>query len=77
MNILNTFNSFLVKKTFWEQVEYEITDLWKMLMEFFQMIKEVTYDLLAGYIGETVLNMFLIGLGALAIMLICLKIINR
>ncbi len=77
MNILNTFNSFLVKKTFWEQVEYEITDLWKMLMEFFQMIKEVTYDLLAGYVGETVLNMFLIGLGALAIMLICLKIINR
>ncbi len=77
MNIINSIGLFLYKRSFWEQVEYEVTDLWKMIVEFFQMIKEVTYDLLAGYIGETVLNMFLIGLGALAIMLICLKIINR
>ncbi len=74
---MNALYLFLVKETFWDRVEYEIKDLGKMFVEFFQMIKEVTYDLLAGYVGETVLNMFLIGLGALAIMLICLKIINR
>lgn len=74
---MNILSLFLQKRTFWDQVEYEITDLWKMIVEFFQMIKEVTYDLLAGLVGETVLNMFLIGIGALVIMLICLKIINR
>lgn len=67
----------LTNRTFWDRVEYEITDLIETFAEFFQMIKEVTYDLLAGYMGENVLNMFLIGLGALAIMLICLKIINK
>lgn len=70
--------SYLLReRTFWERVQYEIEDLGKMIMEFFQMIKEVTYDLLAGFVGETVLNMFLIGVGALLIMLLCLKIINR
>ncbi len=67
----------LTNRTFWDRVEYEINDLIETFAEFFQMIKEVTYDLLAGYVGENVLNMFLIGLGALAIMLICLKIINK
>ena len=74
---MNTLGLILAIRGFWEQVEYEVTDLIKMFGEFFQMIKEVTYDFLAGYVGENVLNMFLIGLGALAIMLICLKIINR
>ncbi len=74
---MNTLTYILANMTIWERIEYEIKDLLKMFVEFFQMIKEVTYDLLAGYIGETVLNMGLITIGALIIMLICLKIINR
>ena len=64
--MMNLLTYLLVKKTFWETVQYEIKDL-----------IEITYDALAGIVGEGVLNMFLIGVGALVIMLICLKVINR
>lgn len=75
--MMNLLTYLLVKKTFWETVQYEIKDLIEMIKEFFLMIKEITYDALAGIVGEGVLNMFLIGVGALVIMLICLKVINR
>lgn len=74
---MNLLVYLLAKKTFWESVKYELEDIAEMIKEFFLMIKEVTYDVLAGFVGENVVNMFLIGIGALVIMLICLKIINR
>ena len=74
---MNLLVYLLAKKTFWESVKYELEDIAEMIKEFFLMIKEVTYDVLAGFVGENVVNMLLISIGALVIMLICLKIINR
>ena len=74
MTIISTI---LANRTIQERIEYEIKDLIKMFKEFFLMIKGITYDFLAKYIDPTILNIGLITLGALAIMLVCLKIINK
>jgi hypothetical protein len=74
---MNTLTQLLVKHTFWEQVQYEFRDLVDMFKDFFLMIKEVTYDVVAGAIGGTTLNVILVVIGALVIMIACMAIINR
>ncbi len=74
---MNTLTQLLVKHTFWEQVQYEFRDLVDMFKDFFLMIKEVTYDVVAGAIGGTTLNVILVVVGALVIMIACMAIINR
>lgn len=72
--------NFLILKgdrTFWQEVQYEVEDLFQTFIDFFVMIKESTYDVLVESFGAQVVNMSLIALGALLIMLICLRIINR
>lgn len=64
-------------RTFWQEVQFEIEDLFQTFIDFFVMIKENTYDLLVNSFGAQVVNMSLIALGALLIMLICLRVINR
>jgi hypothetical protein len=74
---MNVLTQLLVKHTFWEQVEYEMKDLWEMIKDFFLMIKEVTYDVAANAIGGSALNVILVVIAALFIMLACMAIINR
>lgn len=74
---MNTLTQLLVKHSFWEQVQYEFRDLVDMFKDFFIMIKEVTYDVVAGAIGGTTLNVILVVIGALVIMIVCMAIINR
>ncbi len=67
----------LVKQTFWEQLKQEFKDVLDMFGDFFLMIKEVTYDVLAESFGGNIVNLFLVAIGVIAIMLVLLAIINR
>ena len=49
--MLNVLNYLLVKVSFWDELKQEARNIWKMIEEFFLMIKEVTYDVLANAIG--------------------------
>ncbi len=75
MNYLLTY--LLVKETIWDKLMQEFEDIWKSFLDFFLMIKEVTYDVLAGKIGGDIVNLFLIGFGVIGIIMVCLAIINR
>jgi len=55
----------------------EFRDVLDMFSDFFLMIKEVTYDVLVNSVGGESVNLILIGIGAVAVMLILLAIINR
>lgn len=70
-------NYFLVKYTFWEQVEREFQEIIDMFKDFFYMIKGITYDKIAELIGPDIALMVTIAIGAIFIMIVCLKIINR
>ena len=74
---MNILNYLLVKESFGDQLKNELKDIVTMFEEFFLMIKEVTYDVVVNWVGGDVTNMFLIGIGALAIMLIALAVINK
>lgn len=75
MNLLLSY--ILVKQTFWDQLMDEFKDIGKALSDFFLMIKEVTYDVIAGKVGSDIVNLFLIAIGVIAIIMVCLAIINR
>lgn len=75
MNLLLTY--ILVKQTFWEELLKEFDEIGEAIKDFFLMIKEITYDVVAGKFGSDIVNLFLIALGVIAIIIVCLKIINR
>lgn len=74
---MNILNYLLIKESFADQLKNELQDIINMFEEFFLMIKEVTYDVLVNWVGGDITNMFLVGIGALAIMLIALAVINK
>lgn len=75
---MNILTYLLVNQSFWEELMEEFKDVGDMFKDFFLMIKEVTYDVLVNSLGggESI-NIILIGIGAIAIMLVLLAIINR
>jgi len=74
---LNTLTYFLVKTTFWEKLVEEFKDVIDMFKDFFLMIKEVTYDVVAGYVGADIVNLMLIAVGIIGVMIVCITIINK
>lgn len=74
---MNLLNYLIVKESFWDQLADEFKDVLSMFGDFFQMIKEVTYDVLANAIGGDMAMLLVIAVGAIAVMLICLAIINK
>ena len=75
--MLNVLNYLLVKVSFWDELKQEARNIWKMIQEFFLMIKEVTYDVLANAIGGDMALLLVITVGVIGVMLIFLTIINR
>lgn len=75
--MLNIMNYFLVKISFWDQLKDEFLGIWDAIKDFLLMIKEITYDVVANAVGADTTNMVLIGVGVVAVMLICLAIINK
>ncbi|MGN1338223.1 MAG: hypothetical protein ACI4WW_07090 [Candidatus Coprovivens sp.] len=60
------------KRSFWEELKYEVNDLFETIIEFFTDI----YNSLFSMFGS-ITNLFLIAIGALALMLILIKVIGR
>lgn len=74
---MNVLNYLLVKETIWDQLKEEVQDVLDMFADFFLMIKEVTYDVIANYIGTDITNLLLIAIGVIGVMVICISIINK
>lgn len=74
---MNILNYLLVKETIWDQLKEEVQDVLDMFADFFLMIKEVTYDVIANYIGTDITNLLLIAIGVIGVMIICISIINK
>lgn len=74
---MNPLTYFLVKKTFLEQVKEEFNEVMKDFLEIFEMLKDLTYGNLEKLLGPDIALMLVIGVGAILVMIICLKIINR
>lgn len=74
---MNNFYHLIVKESFWDQLIDEFKDIFDMFGDFFQMIKEVTYDVVANVIGGDMALLIVIAVGVIGVMLICLAIINR
>ena len=66
-----------VERTFLEELEYEVKDLFSSFVDFFYMIKENTYDVLVSNFGAEVVNMTLIAVFFIAVMIIATKVINK
>lgn len=75
--MLSMLNNLLVKISFWDQLKEEFEDIWSAIMEFFTMIKSVTYDVLANAIGGDFALMLVIAVGVIGIMVISVAVINR
>lgn len=65
------------ERTFLEELEYEVKDLFRSFVDFFYMIKENTYDVLVSNFGAEVVNMTLIAVFFIAVMIIATKVINK
>ena len=76
-SFLNIINTLRVKRSFWDEVKYEIRDLIDTFAEFFVMIKEHTYDPLVAEYGDFAINLLGIGLIVALIMIACILFINR
>ncbi len=74
---MNPLTYFLVKKTFLEQLKEEFNEVVRDFTEILEMIKDLTYGNLEKLVGPDVALMLVIGIGAILVMIICLKIINR
>lgn len=74
---MNLLYYTLVKESIWDQIKEEFEDILKMLEDLFLMIKEVTYDNLANWLGGDVAMLLVITVGVIGLMLILLAVINR
>ena len=65
------------ERTFLEELEYEVKDLFRSFVDFFYMIKENTYDVLVSNFGAEVVNMTLLAVLFITLMIVATKIINK
>lgn len=72
---MKLLNILKVERTFWEELQYELEDVFSMFIDFFKMIKENTYDVLLEKFGEDINVVFLLG-GTIIVMIVVMTIIN-
>lgn len=81
--MLNVLNLYLLDKEksgimkFLEGLKEDLLDVIEDFGDFFMDIKDFIYGGLVDKVGETPVNLLLIGGAFLIIMLVCLKIINH
>ena len=75
--MLSLMNYLLVKISFWDQLKNEFREILDVVKDFFEMIKSVTYDVLANAIGGDFALLLVITVGVVGVMIICLAVINR
>lgn len=74
---MNLLSYLLVKESFWDQLKEEFNDVLKILEDLYLMIKELTYDNLASWLGDDIALLMVVTIGVIGLMLILLTIINR
>ena len=67
----------LVKQTFWDHVKEEFQSIGEVFKDFFLMIKEYTYDIIADKIGGDMAGVFLVAIIAVGVMVVLVTLINR
>ena len=67
----------LVKQTFWDHVKEEARSIWETITDFFLMIKEYTYDIIADKIGNDMAGVFLVAIICVGVMVVLITVINR
>ena len=67
----------LVKQTFWDHVKEEARSIGDTLMEFFSMIKGLTYDKVANIFGAGATGIIFGMIIVIIITFVLMKIINR
>ena len=74
---MNPLTYFLVKLSFWDQLKREVDEVLRDFSDIFEMLKDVTYGNLEKLVGPDIALMLVIGVGAILVMIVCLKVINR
>ncbi len=67
----------LVKRTFWDHLKEEAQSVWEAIVDFFLLIKEYTYDIIADKIGGDMAGVMIIFVIAAGVMVVLISIINR
>ena len=67
----------MVKQTFWDHVKEEARSIGDSIMDFFSLIKEYTYDIIADKIGGDMAGVFLVAIIAVGVMVVLVTLINR
>jgi hypothetical protein len=75
--MLNLLNNALVKVSFWDELKDEFREIFEVIEDFFMMIKEITYDVLADAIGGDYALLLVITVGIIGVMIIFLAIMNH
>lgn len=75
--MLSIMNYLLKKFTFWDQLKDEFREIMEVVKDFFEMIKSVTYDVLANAIGGDYALLLVITVAVIGVMVICIAVINR
>lgn len=74
---MNLLTYFLAKKSFLDTLKEELGEFWRDCEELLEWVKDITYGNLEKLVGPDMALMLVIGIGAIIVMIICLKIINR
>ena len=74
---MNLLTYFLAKKPLLEQLKEEANEVLQDCIELYEMIKDLTYGNLEKLLGPDIALLLVIAIGAILVMIICLKIINR
>ncbi len=75
--MLSIMNYLLVKVSFWDELKDEFREIMEVIQDFFEMIKSVTYDVLANAIGGDYALLLVITVAVIGVMVICIAVINR
>lgn len=74
---MNLLTYILAKEDILETLKKEFQEVVDDFVEVLEMLKDLTYGNLEKLVGPDVALMLVIGIGAVLVMIICLKIINR
>ena len=74
---MNLLTYILAKRNFLDQIKHEFQEIIDSFVEVIEMLKDLTYGNLEKFVGPDIALMLVIGIGAIIVMIVSLKIINR
>jgi len=74
---MNLLTYILAKRNILDQLKHEFQEIVSDFEEILEMLKDITYGNLEKLVGPDMALMLVIGVGAVLVMIVCLKIINK